>query len=201
MIEQGSISVLSPHKEFIVHGKDESIKYRRHGSPSPLIRWHSHPEYELHFIQETEGRFFVGDFSGHFKPGNLVLTGPGLPHNWISDTAANVEVRDIIIQFKDETILNIAETAPDVDWDHFRSVAKNGVEYTDPDFQQEVGTMMNGMKDLSKVGRLSRFLLIIELLVNCKNYRKLASFEHRLPHTYSSNSSKSTYELNSFRAL
>ena len=58
-----------------------------HGIPSPLVRWHHHDEYELHLIMETSGKVFVGDYIGHFQPGHLVLTGPRLPHNWISSDA------------------------------------------------------------------------------------------------------------------
>jgi len=50
----------------------------------PLVRWHYHEEYELHLILQTRGKVFVGDYIGHFEPGHLVLTGPRLPHNWIS---------------------------------------------------------------------------------------------------------------------
>ena len=58
-----------------------------HGIPSPLIRWHHHDEYELHLIMATSGKVFVGDYIGHFQPGHLVLTGPRVPHNWITTDA------------------------------------------------------------------------------------------------------------------
>lgn len=60
------------------------LRYVSHGAPSPLIRWHYHEDYELHLVVATSGKFFVGDYIGNFEPGNLVLTGPRLPHNWIS---------------------------------------------------------------------------------------------------------------------
>ena len=40
----------------------------------------------------TSGRYFVGDFIGSFEPGNLVLTGPNLPHNWVSMIAEGERV-------------------------------------------------------------------------------------------------------------
>ena len=60
------------------------IRCLSHGFPTPLARWHYHDEYELHLIVASSGKAFVGDYIGYFQPGHLVLTGPRLPHNWIS---------------------------------------------------------------------------------------------------------------------
>src|SRR5260221_3187099 len=60
------------------------IRCLDHGFPTPLARWHYHDEYELHLIVATSGKAFVGDYIGQFQPGHLILTGPRLPHNWIS---------------------------------------------------------------------------------------------------------------------
>ena len=75
-----------------------SIIYRQHGFPSPLVRWHFHKEYELHLIVASSGKVFVGDYIGNFHPETLFLTGPNLPHNWISHVAAGevVATRDML---------------------------------------------------------------------------------------------------------
>ena len=61
----------------------ETIRYLEHGFPSELIRWHAHDDYELHFIVATTGKVFIGDYIGTYSPGQLILTGPRLPHNWV----------------------------------------------------------------------------------------------------------------------
>ena len=83
-----------------------------HGYPFHTVRWHFHPEYELHHVVATTGHYFVGDFIGEFGPGNLVLTGPNLPHNWISDVppGTHVPLRGRIVQFSEELIAQA--TAP-----------------------------------------------------------------------------------------
>ena len=69
------MSIIQPEIEF-VDRSTRSIRYLEHGWPTDLCRWHSHEEYELHFIVETRGKAFVGDYIGDFGPGALYLTGP-----------------------------------------------------------------------------------------------------------------------------
>jgi hypothetical protein len=63
-----------------------------HDYPHTVAKRHFHPEYEVHVITASSGKFFVGDFIGDFGPGNLVLTGPNLPHNWVSNLGAGEQV-------------------------------------------------------------------------------------------------------------
>ncbi|MGY3365171.1 hypothetical protein ACVWZL_002296 [Bradyrhizobium sp. GM2.4] len=81
---------MEPDLEVVQIRRGESFKAWSHGYPFHTVRWHFHPEYELHQVVATSGRYFVGDFIGDFEPGNLVLTGPNLPHNWVSDLPARV---------------------------------------------------------------------------------------------------------------
>lgn len=47
--------------------------------------WHSHSEYQLFVVLEGTGTRFIGDSIKSFRPGELILTGPHLPHVWRSD--------------------------------------------------------------------------------------------------------------------
>lgn len=47
--------------------------------------WHFHSEYQLFIVLKGTGTRFVGDHVHPFKAGDLVLTGPNLPHLWRSD--------------------------------------------------------------------------------------------------------------------
>jgi len=94
---------MAPDFELIVGQPRQSFRWNVHDYPFPLAKWHYHPEYELHLIRETSGKMFVGDYIGNFEPGVFVLTGPNLPHNWVSDIAPGevVKDRDMLIQFSD----------------------------------------------------------------------------------------------------
>lgn len=47
--------------------------------------WHFHPEYQIFTVLKGSGTRFVGDHVGPFKEGEVVFTGPNLPHLWRSD--------------------------------------------------------------------------------------------------------------------
>ena len=96
--------VTDPSYELMDDHNGLSIIYRQHGFPCPLVRWHFHKEYELHLIVASSGKVFIGDYIGNFYPETLFLTGPNLPHNWISQVAEDevVPKRDMLVNFTDE---------------------------------------------------------------------------------------------------
>ncbi|NRF41163.1 AraC family transcriptional regulator [Pedobacter foliorum] len=48
---------------------------------------HLHPEYQLFLVLKGWGTRFIGDNIKPFNPGDLVFTGPNLPHLWRNDPA------------------------------------------------------------------------------------------------------------------
>ncbi|MBX2839517.1 MAG: AraC family transcriptional regulator [Gammaproteobacteria bacterium] len=108
------MSIIKPEIEK-VDRTTRSIRYLQHGWPTDLCRWHAHEEYELHLVVETRGKAFVGDYIGDFKAGDLFMTGPNLPHNWITDQVWTepVEIRDMLIQFSNESVEKLAEAFPE----------------------------------------------------------------------------------------
>ncbi|MFY0651717.1 MAG: AraC family transcriptional regulator [Cyclobacteriaceae bacterium] len=47
--------------------------------------WHFHPEFQLFTVIKGSGTRFIGDNVSSFKDGEVVFTGPNLPHLWRSD--------------------------------------------------------------------------------------------------------------------
>ncbi len=107
---------MSPDLEVVQIGQGESFRAWEHGYPFHTVRWHFHPACEIHFVVATAGRYFVGDFIGKFAPGNLVLTGPNLPHNWISDVppGATVPLRSRVVQFSESFVADAAAVLPEM---------------------------------------------------------------------------------------
>lgn len=108
------MSIIAPEIE-MVDRSTRSIRYIEHGWPSELCRWHAHEEYELHLITATRGKAFVGDHIGAFQAGDLFMTGPHLPHNWITDKVWTeaVAVRDMLVQFSHDSVVKLAEGFPE----------------------------------------------------------------------------------------
>jgi AraC-like DNA-binding protein/quercetin dioxygenase-like cupin family protein len=79
-----------------------SFVYQFKREPSFGVYWHYHPEYQLTLVLRGHGKRFVGDDVSPFKAGDLVLTGPNLPHMWCSTRTRDRGGRPheaIIIQF------------------------------------------------------------------------------------------------------
>ena len=108
------MSIMNPQFE-VVDRSNRSIRYLEHGWPTDLCRWHANEEYELHLIVETRGKAFVGNFIGNFEPGSLFLTGPNLPHNWVTDSVSieKIKIRDMLVQFSQESFEKLAEGFPE----------------------------------------------------------------------------------------
>ena len=49
---------------------------------SKQAHWHYHPECELTYVIEGSGIRMVGDHTGQFRKGDLMLTGENLPHDF-----------------------------------------------------------------------------------------------------------------------
>jgi AraC-like DNA-binding protein len=107
---------LVPDYEVIICPPEESFRWFTHDYPYHLAKWNYHPEYELHLICSTAGTMMVGDHLGDFGPGNLILTGPNLPHNWVSNIPPGevVRNRDMLIQFTPDFAERVASFCPEL---------------------------------------------------------------------------------------
>ncbi len=171
-----AMRMTQPDFELIVGQPRQSFRWNVHEYPFPLAKWHYHPEYELHLIQETSGKMFVGDYIGNFQAGVLVLTGPNLPHNWVSDIAPGevVKDRDMLIQFSDGVVREMMRVCPELEEvSPLLDDARHGIEFLGED--AKIGARL-----LRQVGRASptrRVLLFLELLdlLNRSENRKILS--------------------------
>ncbi|WP_249674977.1 AraC family transcriptional regulator [Pseudomonas abieticivorans] len=154
-----------------------SIIYRQHGFPCPLVRWHFHKEYELHLIIASAGKVFIGDYIGNFTPGSLFLTGPNLPHNWISQVAPDevVPKRDMLVNFTDQ----LFESGHQVFAELKRLTpllerARHGIEFRCRHTIAQAMPLMQRIADHQGIARLGYFLILMELLAGCEDYQLLS---------------------------
>ena len=170
--------VRSPNLGYESPGEVGLVRCLAHGFPTPLARWHFHDEYELHLITSTSGKVFVGDWIGPFQPGQLVLTGPRLPHNWVSMDVpeGGVAQRDLVIQFAHAPLAHAAETIPEL-----REVmpllerAKNGIEFFG--LSERAEAHWHRVKAARGLQRLAAFCGYLAELAACTDYRLLSSVQ------------------------
>jgi AraC-like DNA-binding protein len=168
---------MNPDLEVVQIRRGESFKAWSHGYPFRTVRWHFHPEYELHHVVATRGRYFVGDFIGEFEPGNLVLTGPNLPHNWVSDLpeGATVPLRCRIVQFSEDFIGNATRALPELGGlDHVLEQSRHGALFS-PETAAEIAWALEELIEAQGVRRIELFMAVMGTLSRAHNVRTLAS--------------------------
>lgn len=175
---------IQPEYELVEQQGGESIRYLEHGFPSPLVRWHYHDEYELHLIKESSGKVFIGDYIGNFQPDSIILVGPNLPHNWISqiDKGQQVPLRDCVINFSQEMITASEQTYPELkSLQPFWERARCGLEFSNTNDSTKMLTLFEEISQSTGFRRLTRFWTLIELLASSQEYRTLSTSTY-LPH-------------------
>lgn len=165
-----------PDFESIVTDPSQSFKWHQHDCPSNIARWNYHPEYEIHLITRSHGRQFVGDHIGEFGPGNLVLAGSNLPHNWISDLKPGevIEGRDIVIQFAPGLLRSRAVFPELAGLEPFLTDALRGFEFFG-DAARRGADLMERIGAARGFQRLALFLELIDLLARTPEKKILAS--------------------------
>ena len=71
------------HKSSIPDSKVFLLKELKEPHFDPV--WHAHSEYQLFVVLEGTGTRFIGETVTAFRPGELILLGPHIPHLWRSD--------------------------------------------------------------------------------------------------------------------
>jgi AraC-like DNA-binding protein len=172
---------MEPDLEVVQIRRGESFKAWSHGYPFHTVRWHFHPEYEIHQVVATRGRYFVGDFIGEFEPGNLVLTGPNLPHNWVSDLPEGVTIplRGRIIQFSEEFIGGAMKVLPELSGlGALLESSRRGVLFA-KSASEDLAPLMEETVDAQGVRRIELFMMIMGILCRAKGSLLLSSPKYR----------------------
>ncbi|WP_261547535.1 AraC family transcriptional regulator [Burkholderia multivorans] len=169
--------MMHPDLEVVDVRRDESFKVWSHGYPYRTIRWHFHPEFELHLIVATRGKYFVGDHIGSFEPGHLVLLGPNLPHNWVSDMAEGetVERRNLVIQFDQSFVDRCMNAFPECrDAQTLLDEARRGVGF-DEATSAAIAPLFDELLGARGMRRIALFMTILERLCAAAERTLLAS--------------------------
>ena len=168
---------MEPDLELVQVRDDQSFKIWSHGYPYRTVRWHFHPEYELHLVTATEGDRYVGDHIGPFGPGDLVLVGPNLPHNWISDLpeGESVEERCLVLQFTGAFVAGCIATFPELRFlQPLLQEAFRGVRF-EAAVAERVAPLMRELLGASDARRIALLVGILDAIGHAEGRVPLAS--------------------------
>jgi AraC-like DNA-binding protein len=178
----GGGDAVQPDLELVHIRKGESFAAWTHGYPFRTVRWHYHPEFEIHLVVATSGRFYIGDHIGRFSPGQLIMTGPNLPQNWISEIEPDeiVPARSLVIQFTERFIsesvaamVEMEAIAPLLERSH------RGLLF-DMATSRTVRPLIEQLIEARGLKRLSLFWDILDVLASAPEPEVLASLSYEL---------------------
>jgi AraC-like DNA-binding protein len=142
--------------------------------------WHAHSEYQLFVVLEGTGTRFIGDSIKSFRPGELILTGPHLPHVWRSDEAyfdrnSAAITRGIVI-YLNENFLgdHILEKEEMLGLKKLFVKSMRGLEFYGAKKLQVI-EMMKELVGLQGIPSVIHLLHILEILAVTKEYHYISS--------------------------
>ncbi|EAZ82995.1 AraC family transcriptional regulator [Algoriphagus machipongonensis] len=145
--------------------------------------WHFHPEYQLVVILKGRGTRYIGDDIKPFKEGDLVMTGPNLPHVWRSDDIYfdpenDLETHLIVIYFPEDFLGNgIFEKEEFEDIGRLMKASIRGLSVNGKS-NAEVTKMMKKLVQLKGSSQLVQLLEILTYLSHSKDITPITNPEY-----------------------
>lgn len=155
-----------PVYEHVLKTDTDTFVWRRDDYPWIRNVWNIHPEYEIHLIRKAQGVALIGDYIGHFEPGDLTIVGSGLPHDWVTAVAPGevIEGRDIVLQFDPHRVKGAAALMPELSrLDPFLTLALRGLAFFG-ETQRLGAQILETIGSSTGVERVSLFLRLLHVL-------------------------------------
>jgi AraC-like DNA-binding protein len=142
--------------------------------------WHFHSEYQLFVVLEGTGTRFIGDNISHFQEGDMVLTGPNIPHLWRNDDVYfqkenHLRVHGVVVYFPEDFLgEHILKTE---EMHGIRQLFEKGARGLTffGQTNQEVTRMLQELLELKGVECLVLLLQILHVLAESTQYQYISS--------------------------
>ncbi len=170
---------IRPVLEVIQTPLERTFRVYAHDYPFAYSGWHHHPEYELHLIRRSRGHFYVGTYAGAFGPGNLVMTGPNLPHMWVSDSDDRdaqgcIGGRDLVLQlsagFAERCVAAFSDCSGLIG---LIEASRAGIEFS-PAASAEAARLMEALLAASGLERVALFFTLLKILDEDRERKSLS---------------------------
>ena len=166
------------HKSEIPPSQIFVVKYLEEKHFDPV--WHAHSEYQLFVVLQGTGTRFIGDSIKSFKQGELIFTGPHLPHVWRNDEAhfhkdSAFRTRGIVI-YLNENFLgdHFIDKEEIIQLKKLFVKSMRGLEFHGPARQLVIG-LMQELTQLQGIASVIHLLRILEILSRTRDYHYISS--------------------------
>lgn len=142
--------------------------------------WHSHPEYQLFLVLKGSGTRFIGDNIKRFESGELIFTGPHLPHLWRCDDAyfsrkSGVQTDGIVVYLNEKFLGDqMQEKEELIALRKLFSRSARGLEFYGKS-KEQVANMLLALSNLQGIPSLIKLLEILHVLATTKQYHFISS--------------------------
>lgn len=159
---------------------DRAFECKRLRAPCFDPNWHFHSEYQLFIVLEGTGTRFIGDHVQPFKAGDLVLTGPNLPHLWRSDpeyfdTESAMSTEGVVVYFPQDFFGNpFLQKIEMVQVRQLLMRAARGVAFSGTT-SKIVADMMIALPGKQDLDGILELLKILQALARSEEYMLLAN--------------------------
>lgn len=159
---------------------DRAFECKYLKAPHFDANWHFHSEYQMFIVLRGTGTRFIGDHVHPFKPGDLVLTGPNLPHLWRSDPEyfdGNEEqwTEGIVVYFPEELFANkFMQKMEALQIRHLLSKAESGISFYGATMEK-VRAMMMQLLNKRDFDSILQLLAILQVLAQSEECNILAN--------------------------
>lgn len=139
---------------------------------SDVFLWHYHPEYEIVYIEGTNGTRHVGNHISRYEGSDLVFIGPNIPHlNF--DYGVKTDHQKVVVQLKENFLGDAFWQAPEFDAiAQLFERARSGLSFYGQT-KQTVGQQLSQLAGLAPFERLMTLLSIFQTLATSQECTSL----------------------------
>lgn len=146
--------------------------------------FHFHKLCELTWIEKSHGKLIIGDYVGNFAEGEIILSGPELPHLWRCDSAyyknnKNLHTKAVGLYFPSELINRLSDDSPSLHrYNKLMLRAERGLRFLGRT-KLTINSKMRDIVETDGLLQLGIFLEIIDILTRSKEFEFLSSLGYK----------------------
>ncbi|CAH0997095.1 HTH-type transcriptional activator RhaR [Emticicia aquatica] len=136
---------------------------------SQVFYWHFHPEFELVYIEGTNGTRHVGEHISRFENSDLVFIGSNIPHlNF--DYMVKTDYEKVVLQVRQDFLQSAFGNTPELAA-VFRlfKLSQHGIAFG-TEIKKQVGKRLKELSELTQFEQFLEILSIFQFLANTQDY-------------------------------